>query len=220
MRLAGIFLATVVLPLTGQIAKEANARYRDEAGRNQVAALLTSEGRDIRQKPEELVKRLGLTPGMSVADIGTGVGYLLPYLSRAVGPSGTVYAEDIFPDFLAKARKLGEPLGNVKFIQGTERSAKLPSASVDRVVILDAYHHFDFPQQMLDSIAVALKPGGRLAVIEFEKNDHSMDGRSAMQHIRLTRAEFVKEIEGFGFRAVEVSDFVPDVQWIGMFEKR
>jgi len=220
MKLAGLMLCACGMLAWGQVAKDANAGYRTEQGRTTVASRLGEEGRDARQKPEELVKRLGLKTGMSVADIGTGVGYMLPYLSKAIGPSGTVYAEDIFPDFLEKAKKRGASLSNVKYILGNERSAELPAGSVDRALILDAYHHFDYPKEMLAGIARALKPGGRLAMVEYHKNDHAMDGRSSMQHIRLTRDEFVRELEGFGFRAVEVADFIEGSQWLGLFEKQ
>lgn len=220
MRLVGVMLLAGVLAAFGQAAREANQGYKDEASRKRVASSLGDEGRDARQKPNELVARLNIKPGMSVADIGTGVGYMLPYLSKAVGSGGSVYAEDIFPDFLKQAKERASALGNVKFVQGDEHSVKLPAGSIDRALILDAYHHFDYPKEMLGSLAQALRPGGQFAIVEYEKNEKSMGGGRALQHIRLTRQEFVKEIEGFGFRAVSVSDFLPEVQWIGIFEKR
>ena len=206
--------------LHAQVAKEANANYRDEQGRKQVASRLNDPGREARQRPMELLGAIGLKPGMSIADIGTGVGFMLPYMSRVVGPSGTVYAEDIFPDFLAQAKEHAKDLTNVRFVKGNERSASLPPNSIDRALILDAYHHFDYPKEMLTSIASALKPGGQIAIVEFEKNDHAMDGRSSVSHIRLTRDEFVKEVESFGFRASSVKEFTPGSQWVGLFEKR
>jgi len=78
-----------------QAAGEVNARYRSKEGRAQVAAGLANPNRDKTQKPEAVVAALGLRPGMTVADIGTGIGYMLPYLSKAVGPSGKVLAEDV-----------------------------------------------------------------------------------------------------------------------------
>lgn len=219
MRLILLVAASAVL-LSAQAAREANSGYRDEAARKRLATSLGDESRDARQKPAELVKRLNIQPGMSVADIGTGVGYMLPYLSKATGPTGTVWAEDIFPDFLKQAKERNASLGNVRWVQGNDKSVELPEGSIDRTLILDAYHHFDYPKEMLATIAKALRPGGQFAVVEYEKNEKSMGGGRALQHIRLSRAEFVKEIESFGFRAISVSDFIPEVQWIGIFEKR
>ncbi|MDZ4798155.1 MAG: methyltransferase domain-containing protein [Bryobacteraceae bacterium] len=213
-------LAALGATLSAQVAREANAGYRDEDSRKRVATTLGDEGRDVRQKPAELIKRLDIRQGMSVADIGTAVGYMLPHLSKAVGPAGTVWAEDIFPDFLKQAKERNTALSNVRYVEGNEKSVELPSGSIDRALILDAYHHFDFPKQMLDSIAKALRPGGQLAIVEYEKNEKSMSGGRALQHIRLTRAEFVREIEGYGLKAISVTDFIPEVQWIGIFEKR
>src|SRR6266498_2821959 len=82
-----------------QVAKDANATYQTEQGRAGIAAGLDGPDRDSRQKPKELIAALGIKPGMTVADVGTGVGYMLPFLSAA---AGTVIAEDIFPDYLAK----------------------------------------------------------------------------------------------------------------------
>jgi len=218
----GLFVAVCLFSAAGltQVAKTANQNYKDEAGRSKIAATLTDEGRDARQKPKELISQLGVRPGMTVADIGTGPGYMLPHLSAAVGPSGVVYAEDIFPDFLNRAKVNAQSLQNVKFFLGNEKSVELPAATVDLAMILDAYHHFDYPEAMLASIKRALKPDGRLAIVEYHKNEKSMANGNALTHIRKTRADFVKEIEGYGFQAVQVADFVPDVQWFGIFQPK
>lgn len=203
-----------------QVAKDANEGYRTPDSRKNVANTLTGESRDRRQKPEELIKAAGLQPGMTVADIGTGSGYMLPWLSAAVGPSGTVYAEDIFPDFLDAARKHAAKQTNVKYVQGSEKSAELPPSSIDVMLVLDAYHHFDYPESMLASLRSALKPDGRLIMVEYHKNQKAMDNGRALKHIRATRDEFVKELEANGFRSTEVRDFIPDVQWMGVFVKK
>src|SRR5580704_14888010 len=116
-----------------QVADKANAGYKTPEGRDQVARSLIAPDRDAKQKPEELVKAMQLEPGMTVADIGTGAGYMLPFLSKAVGSGGRVLAEDIQDDFLAKARAHATEarLGNVDYIKGTEKNPTLPAASVD-----------------------------------------------------------------------------------------
>src|ERR1035438_4633528 len=99
-RLAGAVVA-LAGALGAQVAQQANSTYQTEAGRKTVAQSLAAPTREQTQKPGDLIKTMGLMPGMTVADVGTGVGYVLPFLSRRVGPAGRVLAEDIFDDFLA-----------------------------------------------------------------------------------------------------------------------
>src|ERR1039457_4439507 len=147
---------------------------------------------------------IGLKPGMTVADIGTGVGYMLPYLSRAVGPSGHVLAEDIFDDFLnaAKQRAGDQKLGNVAFIKGTETDPRLADGTVDVILALDSYHHYDYPEKMLAAFARSLRDGGRLVAVEYYKRPNAMVGMDAVKHIRLDEPDLVREIERNGFRKV------------------
>src|SRR5207237_7059454 len=108
--------------LYGQAAKTANERYQTPAGREAVAKALGATDRDERQKPQELVDAMQLRAGMTVADIGTGVGDMLPFLSKAVGPQGRVLAEDIFDGSLAqpKPRAPAKKIANVRSEKGTE----------------------------------------------------------------------------------------------------
>ena len=146
---------------------------------------------------------------------GTGTGYMLPFLSRAIGPSGKVIGEDIADDFLERARaKLkADQLGNVDLILGNETDPKLPPNSVDRELVLDVYHHFDYPAKMLANLGSALKPGGRLVIVDFYKKDRS-------DHIRLEREDVVKEIESNGYRLVSSRDHTGNNQYMATFEKR
>jgi SAM-dependent methyltransferase len=207
-----------------QVAADANKTYQTEQGRAGVAAGLDGPDRDSRQKPKELIAALGIQPGMTVADVGTGVGYMLPFLSAATGAGGAVIAEDIFPDYLAKAREKAEKNGlkNVKFIHGKEDDPKL-GTGVDLVLILDVYHHFDYPGKMLASIAASLKPGGRVAIVDYYKRKGAMGGADstrALTHIRLDEADLVKEIESFGFTVISAKPFLPGVQYLAIFSKK
>jgi ubiquinone/menaquinone biosynthesis C-methylase UbiE len=207
--------------LLGQVAETANERYKTEQGRAAVAKTLSSADRDKLQRPAELVKAIGVKSGMTVADIGTGVGYMLPHLSAAVGPQGTVWGEDIFEDFLAKAKAASEAAGlqNVKFVKGTERSAKLPGGKVDLILALDSYHHFNYPQDMLASFKSALAPDGRLAIVEYYKREGAMQGgNSALTHIRLDDADVVKEVEASGFKLLEEHEHIPKSQYVAVFQ--
>ena len=199
-----------------QVAADANKGYQTPEDRAKVAANLGSHDRAARQKPTELIARLNLAPGMMVADIGTGIGFMLPYLSMAVGPQGHVIAEDIFPDFLAKARATAQSnqLSNVAFIQGDEKSTRLPLASVHLALILDAYHHFDYPKEMLASIHKGLAPGGRLVIVDFYKR-----GFRDPAHIRLDDDGVIAEVKENGFTLIESKPFTPDSQYMAIFRK-
>ncbi len=197
-----------------QVASKANENYKTKDGRDGVAKTLDNPNRDKSQKPEEIIAALDLKPGMSVADIGTGTGYMLPFLSRAVGPKGHVLGEDIADDFLDRARTriATENLANVKVVLGTETDPKLPSG-LDVELVLDVYHHFDFPDKMLANLARGLKAGGRLVIVDFYKKDRA-------DHIRLEREDVVKEIEANGFRLTAMRDKIGNNQYMATFVKR
>ena len=127
---------------SGQVATEANRRYQTPEQRAGMGTFLGDPARDARQKPRELVASMQLRAGMTVADVGTGVGYMLPFLDAAVGPAGRLIAEDIFPDFLdqARVRAAKNGLTNVDFVLGAETDPKLPAGKVDAVLVLDTYH--------------------------------------------------------------------------------
>src|SRR5262245_2720349 len=120
MKHARMFLVLALAgALYGQVAAEANSGYKTEAQRKSVAQTLGDPARDEKQKPGELIRGAGIQPGMTVADVGTGIGFMLPFLSRRVGPEGKVIAEDIFDDFLAAAKQRVEnqKLTNVTFVK-------------------------------------------------------------------------------------------------------
>ena len=208
--------------LWAQVATDANQRYQTEEGRQAIAANLGSAARDATERPQELVDRMDLKPGMTVADVGTGVGYMLPYLSRAVGPPGQVLAEDIFDDFLSQARQRAEQqkLGNVSFIKGTETDPHLAANSVDAILALDSYHHYNYPEKMLAAFMLALRKDGRLVVVEYYKRPNAMPGGDAVKHIRLDEPDLVREIERNGFRKVSEHEHIKDSQYMVVFEKK
>jgi len=205
-----------------QAAKDANAGYRTPEGRAAVAGTLADPGRDARQHPKELVAALDIAPGGTVVDLGTGPGYMLPFLAAAVGPSGKVIAEDIQTDFIDKARAKAQQSGlsNVTFVLGSETDPRLPAGVADLILVLDAYHHFDYPEKMLASLKMALKPGGRIAIVEYHKRRGAMGGGDPdrpLKHIRATDQEVVKELEAGGFKLLWQRDHVKDSQYIAMF---
>ena len=207
--------------LSGQVASQANARYQTAEGRKAVAAGLEAPDREQRQKPRDLVRAMGLRPGMTVVDVGTGVGYMLPFLSHAVGVAGRVIAEDIFDDYLAAARirATNQQLTNVTFVKGTDKDPLLPGSAADEALVLDAYHHFDYPQEMLAGIHKALKPSGKLVIVEYYKTPAAMPNGDAVNHIRLNKPDVIKEIEANHFRLVSEREQIEDSQYMLILEK-
>jgi ubiquinone/menaquinone biosynthesis C-methylase UbiE len=205
--------------LSAQVAQKANENYGTREGRAKMVDTLTAHSRDARQRPQELVAALEIKPGMAVADVGTGGGYMLPYLSKAVGPNGKVIAQDIHQDFLDAARKTSAGTRNVTYVLGNEKGTNLPEGALDLILVLDVYHHLNYPEQMLADLRSKLKPGGRLAIVEYHRNEESMGNGFALQHIRLGAEDAIKEIEANGFRLVSRREFTPRVQWLAFFEK-
>ena len=215
------FAIAIALVASAQVATDVNRRYQDPQQRASIGNGLGDPSRDAQEKPRELVAEMQLRPGMTVADVGTGVGYMLPFLDSAVEPGGHLIAEDIFADFLDKARAKAVKTGlnNVEFVLGTETDPKLPAAKVDAVLVLETYHHFDYPEKMLAGIARGLAPGGRLFIVDFYKRPDAMPGQDAMHHIRLDVDGVVKEVEANGFKLEWHREHIPGSQYIACFTK-
>ncbi len=206
---------------SAQVATDANSGYKSEQQRKAVANGLANPERDNVQKPGQLVKDMGVRPGMTVADIGTGIGYMLPFLSRAVGPEGKVIAEDIFDDFLEGARQRAESgkLANVAFVKGSATDPNLPEGQLDMALALDVYHHFDYPEKMLAAIHKALKPEGRLVIVEYYKRAGAMPNNRALTHIRLDMPDVIKEVEANQFHLLSEKETIKNVQYMLVLEK-
>jgi ubiquinone/menaquinone biosynthesis C-methylase UbiE len=209
----------------GQVAGQANEGYKTPQGRANVAKVLNAPAREERQRPRDIVDALDLKPGSAVADVGTGVGFMLPYLSHAVGDTGHVIGEDIQNDFLDQAKMKAQlsRLNNVEFVLGTDRDPKLPADSLEGVLVLDVYHHFDYPEAMLEHIRDSLLSDGKLVIVEYFKRPGAMsnpDPNFAVQHIRLDEDDLIQEVEANGFRLVSKNDLVPMSQYIAVFAKK
>jgi ubiquinone/menaquinone biosynthesis C-methylase UbiE len=165
--------------------------------------------REDEEKPRLAVRLLNLRPGMVVADVGAGSGYYSELMSKAVGATGKVYACDIQPGMiqLLKQRVARAKLGNVEPILSAEDDPRLPEGAVDLILLVDVYHEFDKPQEMLRRLRKALKPGGQLVLLEFRKEDPKVPIREEHKmSVAEVRAEL--EPEGFVFERV-----LPDLPW-------
>jgi ubiquinone/menaquinone biosynthesis C-methylase UbiE len=209
-----------------QVADKANEGYKTKEGRATVAKGLADPTRDERQRPRDIIAAMDLKPGNVVADIGTGVGFMLPYLSQAVGDTGQVLGEDIQTDFIDQARMKAQlrHLNNVKFVLGTDKDPKLPADTLSGALILDVYHHFDYPEAMLGHIRDSLLSDGKLVIVEYYKRPGAIPGAAdpnrPVEHIRLDQDDMIKEVEANGFRLVSKGELVPKSQHIDIFVKK
>ena len=224
-----MFLASLFLVLSAgaiaQVATDANENYQTHEGRENIAKGLGDPTREERQKPRDIVDAMDLKPGATVADVGTGVGFMLPYLSHAVGDTGKVVAEDIQNDFLDKAKFKAQlsRLSNVQFVLGTDRDPKLPADTLEGVLVLDVYHHFDYPEAMLEHIHDSLLSDGKLVIVEYYKRQGAMPGSDpdqALRHIRLDQDGLIMEVEANGFRLISKRDLTPKSQYITVFVRK
>jgi SAM-dependent methyltransferase len=161
--------------------------------------------RDEWQRPDEVIRALALKPDARVADIGAGTGYFTIRLARAV-PAGKVLAVDIEPRMVAylgeRAKKEG--LANVVAVKGGEKAANLPEA-VDLALLVNSLHHIDARVAYVKSLDKMLRPGGRIAIIEYRPNA----ARGAPKHMRMSVGQIDTDMKAAGFSRMETHEFLP-----------
>lgn len=193
-----------------QVATLANEEYSTAERRQAAAREMENPNRPVVEASQRLVESFKIKPGDVVADIGTGVGYMLPLLQKAVGPTGRVIAQDIYADFLARVKEKIKVNGwkNVTTILGTPTDPNLPHREIDVVLALDVYHHLDYPGETISSVRKSLKPSGRLIVVDFYRSRKHPGGTldDLRYHIRADRDDFAAEIALGGFRLVDAFD--------------
>jgi len=181
-------------------------------------SFLNRIGRDSEERPDSLVNALEIPIGASVADVGSGTGYFTWRLAEKVGPKGKVFAVDVqqtMLDLTAETVKKHQ-LANVEFVLGGESDPRLPAASLDLVLIANAYHEFSEPEAMVTAVNRSLKPDGRLVVIEFAEG-HPFGPKDKAE--RMTIEQIRAEIEPMGFELDHVLDLLP-IQHGLIFTKR
>ena len=179
----------------------------------QGAPWLDRNERDREEDPDLAIRLLRIQKGSTVADVGAGSGNIPIRLAKAVGPMGKVYANDIQPGMLeilgrnvAKAKVM-----NVIPVLGAFDDPKLPAESIDLAIMVDVYHEFSEPQKMLNRLREAIKPGGRLVLLEYRAEDPDIP---ILREHKMTKAQVKLEIEHEGFKQSRVFD---DLPWQHLF---
>ncbi len=181
---------------------------RDIAPATENAPFFNRPQRDKEERPEQLLSALQIRPGATVADIGSGTGYFTWRLAQHVGRQGKVYAVDVQQSMLdlTKAAVAAHKLSNVEYVLATESSPRLPERSVDFVFIAYAYHEFGDPDAVMAAIRRALKPGGRVLVLEYAKESNIAP---ASPLHKMSFEEIRREIQPMGFVIDQLLDFLP-----------
>lgn len=190
-------------PITEYMGREV-AQYMHFSG----AWWLIRKSREQEEAGATMLKNLGVEPGMTVCDLGCGNGYHTIPMAKIVGEKGKVYGVDIQPEMLrlleAKAKE--EKVKNIEVIHNTPDDPRLPAGKVDIVLLVDVYHEFSRPEEMLAGIRNSLSPKGRLVLVEFRAEDPKVLIRP--EH-KMTKVQVKKELTANGFKLVKEFDELP-----------
>lgn len=210
LRVAGVPVLLVVVGVTAAAQQaatphEMHGRHRDPTA---YIASLEDPARDAYQKPAEVVEALGLGPGQVVADIGAGSGYFAIRLAGPVGEAGRVLAVDVNARLLEhlEGRVREASLGNVETILAPPDDPRLPEAGVDLIFFCNVWHHIDDQDGYLARLRQALKPGGRLVMIDFHKRGLPVGPPVGM---KIAREDLIAQLEGAGWAVTREHDFLP-----------
>lgn len=184
---------------------------------HEAAPWLDRPERYKEEAPHLLLEALRLKNGMVVADIGAGSGYLSFPMAKLVAPKGKVIAEEIQPEMLQIIESKGKQNGikNVERLLGTTEDPKLPAASVDLAIMVDVYHEFDKPYEMMANMIKGIKKGGQIVFVEYRKEDPRVPIKELH---KMSEAQVKKEMSIFPLRWTRTSNILPR-QHIIFFEK-
>ena len=216
-KLAGILLAATALFAASLVPAQVAHQHHPPESANEYIRALEDPGREEWQRPEEVVEKLGLKPGESVADIGSGSGYFTARLACAVGPAGKVYAVDIDRKMLEyiERRAKEEQLQNIQTVLADPHDPKLPPGSVDLIFICDTLHHIADRRDYYPLLARGLKPGGRLVNIDFHKQPLPIGPPVEM---KIAKQAMIDEVKPSGFHLLEEYDFLKYLYFL-IFER-
>jgi 2-polyprenyl-3-methyl-5-hydroxy-6-metoxy-1,4-benzoquinol methylase len=211
--LAGLMLAGRATNSQAQLA----ARKADEW-----VATLEGPQRIATQKIDAVLSKLALKPGMVIADIGAGSGLFSRPLAKAVAPAGKVYAVDIQQDLLdhINQRDKEESVGNIQTVLGEYDDPKLPARNMDLAFINDVLHHIQHRAVYLKALGTYMKPSGRIAIIEMDKNDPKTPHRNQPE-LLVAREEILQWMSDAGFKLVqEHPDLFPGTKLFLVFGRK
>jgi ubiquinone/menaquinone biosynthesis C-methylase UbiE len=201
---AAAFAASQASPGRHPISGREYARPMGVAG----APWLDRAEREREEQPTRALQIMQIAPGMTVADIGAGSGYFTERLARLVGPSGRVFATDIQPGMidLLKRRLSAQAIQNVSVILSEPANPLLPAGAIDLALMVDVYHELGDPQTVLKHIRTALKPEGRLVLVEYKGEDPTIP---ILPSHKMTVAQAKTELEAEGFTLATAVSSLP-----------
>lgn len=200
-----LIIAAAGLGARGTMAQAPHTHQHSFGDAEKWAGVFDDPKRDAVQKPHEVIKALGLKPDAVVADVGSGTGYFAVRLARML-PGGKVYGVDVEPDMVKHlaARATKEGIANLVSVAGAADDARLPE-KVDLVIMVNVFHHLSDREAYLRRLGASLKPGGRIAVIDFRMDSPTGPPKSA----RLTPAKVKGEFKSAGFAFLREHAFLP-----------
>lgn len=177
------------------------------------AGWLERPSREAEERTDLLIQNLPLEPGAVAADIGAGTGYFSLPMAQRVGADGRVLAVDIQPEMLAiiAERAEAENVGNISTILATETDPRLPADTVDLALLVDAYHEFSYPREVMQGVVFGLKPGGRVVLIEYRGEDPRVPIKRLH---KMTARQAIAEMEAVGLVWEENLDFLPQQHFL------
>lgn len=220
-----LFLLIILLPFYGCTAQDSNENYTFKKGDpngigkwylgREIAHVMGFQGIGWLERPEReeeentsiLLRNMDIRAGDAIADIGAGSGYHV-FKMASIAKEGMIYAVDIQDEMLAELRRSKEKGShtNVVVIKGSEKSVNLPENSVDKVLMVDVYHEFSYPMEMVASIKKALRADGKIYLIEYRGEDAKVPIKKVH---KMTEAQAVKEMQAAGMKLEQNIDNLP-----------
>jgi len=178
-------------------------------------AWLERPEREAEERPQQVIDALEIRKGQTVADLGAGSGYFSFRMAPSVGSEGKVLAVDIQEEMLSVVRQRAQREGikNVIAMRSTASDAKLAPASVDLLLMVDVYHELEYPYEVMSSVVKALKPGGRVALVEYRKEDPRVPIKEVH---KMSEQQIIKEMLAVGLKHVKTIETLP-IQHLAIF---